>query len=329
MLPVNPEFAMSAKIFLVFAAPFTPWAAMEPASINLADAVESLSIIEIESLDAIEDTLGGDTLYFFDIDDTLIDSPNMLGSKGWRKYIKAKTVQEARNWHDIFTFYLLRKYPVMTVEPGTLQFILNLQRRGCAVFGLTARERNKWYDTPASGVDALTVHQLTSLGMHFEDHSAYASLLSAPEYYRGTFFVDSDLKGEYLTRLFLNADEKPKRVVFVDDKKKQAESVAEALTMLHIPHVCYWYVATDKKSRNFDPKVANIQLYHYLLGHDQRILSDEEAHSIGLENPEKQADEYLQEILKMASQLPMERFQKYCLQSASQTEHEGEQKTDS
>lgn len=277
-----------------------PLAAKELVSLPSFEAVKSFPIIEIDSFEAIELSSGLDTLYFFDIDDTLIDSPTMLGSKEWRAYIKAKTGKKAGNWHDILTLYLARNYPVVTVEKETAEFVRCLQNRGNAVFGLTARERQKWYDTPVQGIDALTALQLSLVGIHFTDHPSFSYLYDDPEYYQGVFFVDLDLKGDYVTKLFKNQKQLPERVVFVDDKKKHVESVAEALTDLNIPHACYWYVATDKRSRVFDPKIANIQLYHFLLEGDGRVLSDEEAFLIGLKNVEKTADDYLTLSLEIA-----------------------------
>lgn len=52
----------------------------------------------------------------------------------------------------------------------------------------------------------------------------------------------------------------PVKIIFVDDKLSQVESVDTALTKLGIPHQCYVYLATDKKAKAFDPLITNSTL---------------------------------------------------------------------
>lgn len=224
------------------------------------------------------------TIYYFDIDDTIFDSPYMFGSKSWRKYIANVTKpynDETHNWHDIFTLFLAKKLPMQLVEPTTAQFILALQNSGANVFALTSRERNKWYNTSEQGIDVLTVDQLKSVDVDFTLSSVnpvYLSLIEAPEYYKGVFFADTDLKGDYLLKLFKNSSF-PTKVVFVDDKESQVRSVAEALEKLGIECDCYYYVATDKKVKQFNPLASMIQFYYFWNsdGNVSLIFSDEEA----------------------------------------------------
>lgn len=256
---------------------------------------QSCYVVKIESLSEIPDSHSTQTLYFFDIDETLFNSPSMLGSKTWRKYISEKTKEADQNWHDIFTLLFARKHPVIAVEDLTAEFVQDLQMKGHAVFGLTARERNKWYDTPAEGIDQLTIQQLASVGINFSNRlieETYPDLVKAPEYFEGVFFSDIEPKGEYLLKLFKSTSHYPEKIIFIDDKLSQAESVSRALNQLGIKHECYWYTFTDKAASQFDPLVADIQLYYFWTSGGTIMLSDLEAASIAEQCSGPEVEEY-------------------------------------
>lgn len=295
-------FFLFAMLYLAFASPIfqTDLFASTPSVSSNPD----VRIVKIESLNQIADSEPAQTIYFFDIDDTLFDSPHMLGSKAWRKYIVAATKDDpTENWHDIFSLFIARNHPLETVEALTSQFVQELQMKGCGVFGLTARERKKWYDTPMSDIDLLTVNQLESVGISFNNESqdeAYPYLTNDLEYFKGIFFADVEPKGGYLLKLFKEAPQLPEKVIFIDDKQSQVESVAAALDQLGINYECYWYTATDNKASKFDPLIANIQLYYFWISGSQKVISDEEATSIAKQYPERNAEYYLQSLLSDA-----------------------------
>ena len=257
-------------------------------------------VVEIQSFSEISPEQPGQTLFLFDIDDTLFDSPYMLGSKAWREYI-AKAVKEIdpnEKWQDIFSYTLGKDYPVVLVETMASPFIRDLQDRGYIVCGFTSREPHAWYGTPQKGIDAFTREQLRSVDIIFDNKSledAYPQLSKAPECFEGIFFAKP--KDKYLFNLLENAPERPTKVVFVDDKASQVRAVAEALNALAIPYECYIYSATDKKAKAFNPLIANIQLYYFYESDGKNILSDEQALSIAEANPEKTAEDYLRAVL--------------------------------
>jgi len=279
----------------MFLSPTTVTTTQQRAAISgVATDKPALHITSIQSLKEIPEQPAG-TIYFFDIDDTLIDHPHMLGSKGWRSYF-SKAIdpnKKPHSNHDKITLDLAKKQPVMTVETDTALWLQQVQAQGHATYGLTARERNIWYYTPCAGVDQLTTQQLASVGILFDQDlpSDMHSITQAPEYFRGTFFSDLDSKGEYLIKLFQASPQKPLKVIFVDDKQDHAEGVAQALAYLGVDYECYWYRATENKASKFDPLIANVQLY-YVLKFDQ-ILSDDEARLIAEQTPE---NNYLQEV---------------------------------
>lgn len=272
------------------------------APIHAATEQKISSISKIESLAQIQVSQPDKTFFFFDLDDTTFDFPYMLGSKAWRRYIvdATKKIDASKNWHDIFSYLLAQKYPLKTVEPITSQFVKDLQEKGYIVCGLTSRERNQWYNTYQERVDEVTNKQLSSININFNNKSlenTYPYLALDSEYFNGTFFANIDPKGNYLLHLFKNAPDLPKKVIFIDDKLSQVESVANALTELGIENECYFYYATDEKAKRFNPLIANIQLYYFLKSDCQEIISDEQAELIAGEDSTKDADHYLKAIL--------------------------------
>lgn len=258
-----------------------------------------MKILEIKSLSEIPNNQPVGTVYFFDLDDTLIDYPHMLGSKAWRSYL-AKTTdgyEQPGSHHDIFTLSVVENHPIGTVEAITKKWLKTLQATGYAVYGLTARERNIWFYTPRERVDVLTCAQLAYAGIDFDQNpqsDLHLHFTQSQEYFKGIFFCNLDSKGDYVKKLLGGRCPKPQKIIFVDDKREHVEGVSKALAELKIDYECYWYCGVDEKTRGFEPLVANIQLHYFMLSKGHCVLSDDDARLIAKKNPEKEALLYLQ-----------------------------------
>lgn len=262
-------------------------------------------VIHIESLSQIPSDHPPKTLFLFDLDDTIFDSFSMLGSRAWRRYIveATKKIDPSRNWHDIFSYALAQKHPMTAVEELTSAYVKDKQANDFIAVGFTSRERQAWYDTPHEGVDALTVQQLSKIGVDFNNGSLennYPDLANHSEYFKGVFFANIEPKGAFLTDLLEKTSTHPVKVVFIDDKLSQVDSVANALSDLGIPHECYFYLASDKKGKQFDPLLANIQLYHFYASKGEAALSDQDAEAIAASDSTKDADFYLKATIDLA-----------------------------
>lgn len=262
-------------------------------------------VFHIESLSQVSNNHPPKTLFLFDIDDTIFDSFSMLGSKAWRRYIveATKKIDPSENWHDIFSYALAQKHPLRAVEEITSSFVKDLQSKEFVVCGFTSRERKLWYEMSQEDVDVLTVQQLSSIDVNFNNGSVeniYPNLARDSEYFNGGFFANIESKGNYLLHLFKTNTLLPEKIVFIDDKLSQVESVANALAELGISHESYLYLATDIKGKSFDPLIANIQLYYFYDSNGEKALSDEEAKVIAISNPEKDANHYLTATLSIA-----------------------------
>lgn len=240
----------------------------------------ALSLIKLDTIHNLPLSHPEGTLFLFDVDDTLTDSPHMIGSRAWRRYLQRMTTPY---WYENLTLFVITNIPAAPVETATPDIIKELQDKGHVVCGFTARARGSWFDIPGQQIDRLTLSQLATAGIFLDADSfqkTYPSLVGIPEYYEGIFFADSETKGEYLTKLLevlSSTSQLPRKIVFIDDKRQQVESVAVTLKEWDIDHECYWYCATDEKANRFNPAISNIQLYHLWYSQGITILSDQEA----------------------------------------------------
>ena len=88
-------------------------------------------IVNIQSLSEIQVSQPHKTLFLLDLDDTVFDFPNMVGSKSWRSYIgqATKKIDNSRDWHDVLSYFLTKNYPVKTVEPMTKENLSKIYKK--------------------------------------------------------------------------------------------------------------------------------------------------------------------------------------------------------
>lgn len=257
-------------------------------------------ITKVESLNEISTDYPEKTIIFFNITDTLINSSQMLGSKGWRKFVK----NVAPEVHDKLTLFLAYQVPVVSAEPITSRFIKELEAKGYAVCGLTGRERNIWYNTPAEAIDILTINQLASVGIYFDVETfeaTYPTLASDFEYYEGVFFANTEAKGDYLRKILhtiAQTSEMPTKIICIDDKLSQIESLVSVLKEFDVDYQGYWYCGTDEKAKKFHPMVTNIQLEKLLF--QDLIITDEEAELIVQSMSEVNAALYFKDLISLS-----------------------------
>ena len=64
-------------------------------------------------------------------------------------------------------------------------------------------------------------------------------------------------KGKTLVQFLKYMNLNPKKIVFIDDRAKNTESVCQALEELGIPHVEFRYGGADKKVQEFHETLIN------------------------------------------------------------------------
>ena len=232
-------------------------------------------IRQITNMSEIRPEIDTHTLVIFDIDNTILEPVQTLGSDQWygslvKENLELGLTEDAaidaaiHLWVDV-----QNKTKVKAVEASTPALIEELQKAGIQVMALTSR--------PLNLIDA-TVKQLQSLGVDLSKTSGLADDLEIPAADKtktkaGIIFVGpKNNKGLVLGKYIESLTDKPRKIVFSDDKQKHVTNVETALSPLNIPYVGFRYGAADAEVASFNKDISNLQLKYFL-----NILSNEEA----------------------------------------------------
>lgn len=242
------------------------WSATLPAEIH-----ETFNMSELYS------HLKPGMLVVFDIDNTLIEPVQELGSNQWFEkrikeylsygYNSQDALQAAlKEWTAIQNITLVK-----LVEPGIEGIVKDLQQKEYSVMGLTTR---------GLSLSTLTVEQLESVDIDLSRtapiHEEVYFMNERGVLFRGgSLFTAGTHKGEALRKLLEEAEFKPSSIMFINDKYSHLVPVEEYCTQYGIPFIGLRYGYTDEKVKNFRKQIAEVQFYHF--GH---ILSDEAAERI-------------------------------------------------
>lgn len=235
--------------------------------IALASFQANAEIREITKMKDILAEVQADTLLVFDLDNTLHEPAQSLGSDQWYTYMVKENVKSGmpesaaidkaiKLWNEV---QLQTK--VKTLEGDTPKIISDLQKKGVRIFGLTAR--------PAELVDS-SLKQLKTLNIDLSKTSKLKDGVQIPAedvvtVKSGVVFVGpKNNKGKVLKSLLESEKAKVTKVVMVDDKEKHVKNIEASLAELKVPYVGFRYGAADPQVKGFDPKVAQKQLDSFL-----------------------------------------------------------------
>jgi hypothetical protein len=247
---------------------------------SAAAASSRAEIHEIKSMTEILPYINDQTLLVFDLDNTVIEPVQTLGSDQWFHYLnQSYTVDQSVSiWSEVQPVSQMRP-----VESFTPELILSEQMAGLKVMALTAR--------PAT-LAQVTENQLLSIGVSFLGAPVYGDDITditdmngqgqgdqGPQYIRGIEFVSPKLsKGEALVQFLHQIHFKPQRIVFVDDTAKHTVTVNESLTQEGIENFEFRYGALDAQVAAFDSKTADIEFQ--IFQNDGKIISDDDAREL-------------------------------------------------
>lgn len=224
-------------------------------------------IREITKMKDIVAEVTPQTLVVFDLDNTLHEPAQSLGSDQWYGSMVKENIKKGMSesaaidaaiklWNQV---QLVTK--VKTLEADTPKIIADLQKKGIRIFGLTAR--------PAELVEA-SLNQLKTLKIDLSPTSKLKDGLQIPaedlvSVKSGVVFVGpKNNKGKVLKKLLEIEGSKVEKIVFVDDKEKHVKNVDASLADLKIPYVGFRYGAADPQVKNFDPETTRPQLANFL-----------------------------------------------------------------
>jgi hypothetical protein len=224
-------------------------------------------IIETDDLNDIMPYVDSNTLVVFDIDDTIARPSQMLGTDAWFRYLLHKYEQHGV---DIDTaldnilpivFQVHQQAMFLLVQPDTPSLIEQLQHHGIRTIALTSR-------SPI--LARRTVIQLNDLGIDFTRNQFidYETLLPtmvyAAKYLSGIIFSSENDKGPLLIKFLNFVDHHPKRIIFIDDKRKYLDCVEQSAIQQGIEFFGFHYTRVKKECPPFDPQIAHQQLRVFL-----------------------------------------------------------------
>ena len=219
---------------------------------------------------AVYDAQPGDVVVF-DIDNTILEPKQTLGSDQWFEYylhkLQKSGISKEKALETTLDYWMMLQYhtDIQAVEPSTPDLIKTLQQKGIMVIALTARN---------PGMVETSVDQLTHLGVNLHTHNTQYKANDVT-FTNGILFVGSNNKGTVLMDYLKTNNLNPKRLLFIDDKHKNVKNVDDAFLDSGIININYRYGAADEKVNSFSAEIAEYQLYRFL--QSCVFISDEQA----------------------------------------------------
>lgn len=234
------------------------------------------AIVEIKQMKEIATGLSKNALVVFDIDNTILQSTQTLGSVQWADWNEKELIKkgigadEANTQSSNEWVRINLKGGQETVESVTPNIIANLQARGVKVLALTAR--------PPS-IAMKTVRDLPRFGLNFAKSwpgARFTSPFPGAAYTSGVLFAgQKNSKGAVLLEFLRQNNHRPSGVRFVDDKMKYVLSVEQAMQSAGIPYLGFRYGGADYRVNHFSPKLAAFATDYFR--RNGTILSDAQA----------------------------------------------------
>ncbi len=216
-----------------------------------------------------------DTLYVFDLDNTLIQMAQHLGSDEWFTHKIEHMTKQGHSFSEaldhLVPLYaqILDRSEVRLVDPCIPDLLYKMQKKHVPMIGLTKRDPS---------YAKRTLEQIAPLHIdftktsHFKEEQVFEEL-HGTLYKNGIIFVGPGMeKGPCLLAYLKKLDKMPKQIVMIDDKMSHVKNIAESIEPLGITFIGIRYGGADEKVKAFNPKIAEVQLEHF-----QKILSDEQA----------------------------------------------------
>lgn len=241
-------------------------------------AVLSAEIHETKTIFAVNQHRDKDTLIIYDIDNTLMEPRQSLGSDQWFYHHFDELKKRLQNDEKALTRALLDWNTVncltvmKEVEPGTAAMIDSQQKEGAMVMALTTRD---------FCFSSMTLYHLDALGIQFTptapaQESMFFDLGNGALFTKGILFCGSAHKGKVLQQFLKAANIQPKKIVFINDKRSHIAQVEETCAEMDLPFIGLRYSYTDEKVKAFDYKITEVQHQRFF----GQLLSDSEARRI-------------------------------------------------
>lgn len=222
----------------------------------------SQQIIESFTIADVLPLIDEDTWLLVDLDNTLFQASQALGHVNWLLDEVAKRIELGMSREDAFhsMYPLWKKTQMMTsvipVESALIEAIHDLQAKGIVVLGVTHREPFLMSET---------LRQVHSLNIDFLKNTPCKKFFEIDTkqraiYYEGILFVDTFNEKSNVFYTFLQqVNCKPKKIIFLDDKKKNVEEFTN-IAANGIDYIGVHYTAIEQGPQIYSPEVAALQL---------------------------------------------------------------------
>jgi hypothetical protein len=235
------------------------------------------SIKEIAYFTELKESITSDALVLIDIDDTLIIPTQMLGSDTWFER-RIKKYQSDGNDFQIALEKALSEWEAIQhlsrmelVEPDICDVVSQIQKRGIALMGITAR---------GLALATRSVIQLRDLQIDLNQTSPHGKDCCFPVqghtvlYREGILFTSGKSKGESFFQFCDSIGKTPTRIVAIDDKVTHLQSLEKEAHKRGVEFIGLRYGFSDQKKSSYSQEIADYQISHSTLLH---LVTDDEA----------------------------------------------------
>ena len=258
-------------------------------------------IIQTNDTKVIKKTLESidtDTLVTFDIDDVLIIPKDQILQTKNRKYLEKlnQRLEQSvgKKNADIFYSIIFTQRDNGPVDVKMKDIISELQSKGIKVLALTNCFTGSFGNIES--MEDWRYNELKKHGYHFDlswrvlkpkvftglektGKGLSAKNSSMPVFKSGIVFTSAVSKGQALEAFLQYARIVPKKIIFVDDKRKHLESVEEIAKSHNIPFIGIEYTAVSNiPASPLREKRANLQ--YEVLEKEKKWISDSEADAL-------------------------------------------------
>ena len=218
-------------------------------------------VIESRHIEEVLPLIDDETWFLVDLDNCLFEGAQALGHANWfYEEVQERLERGMSRDEALADFYpnWIKTQKICRVKPleeGFVPGLLKLQHEGVVIMGLTHRQ--------PSIVDA-TLQQVSSLGFDFSKTAPYPKgcevAAQSPAWYAsGILFVsDYNRKIDVFKQFLIQIGRKPRKVLFIDDKKKNVEEL-ESLSHDGIEYIGVHYTAIEYVNPLYKREIAEFQ----------------------------------------------------------------------
>lgn len=234
-------------------------------------------IIETHNIAKMLSHVNKNTLVLLDIDNTIIELTQTLGTPQWFSIYYQQKIKEGMTHEQAMkeTVHIYVKVNHLSnakpVDTKTAKIIKNLQKKGITILGLTSRDDSLFETT----IKHLSFAEVDFNTGKFKNFATKLTSGDRSKVQNGIIFTGGQNKGDCLIDFLSKVQWYPKKVLFVDDQLKNIKEVHQGLKKVNIPFKGIRYSFLDEKLKNINHHIPAIQLE--CLAKSNKLLSDEEA----------------------------------------------------